>query len=307
MLPSTGGPQLIRTGRAGSWTGRFVIMHQLLGPATGDALHVMTYNLRYPADDPGHLWADRRPAMAALLDLERPTVIGTQEGYYHQLRDLAFDLGPEYRWLGVGRAGGSRGEFTAVFYDTTRLDPVEYVDLWLSDTPALIGSATWGNTIPRMATWVRFADTWTGREFVVLNTHFDHRSENARRRSADLLAATVESFADIPTIVTGDFNTPAETSPTYVRLVSGTALEDTWHTAGRRLTEEYATYCGYRQPVTGDRIDWLLATQGIRTAAAGVNPTAIGGRFPSDHLPVQAHLRLPLSPGADAGTSARTG
>src|SRR5690606_8970392 len=47
--------------------GRFAIMEPFIGRAAGDRLHVMTYNLRYPADDPGHLWEQRRPAMAALL------------------------------------------------------------------------------------------------------------------------------------------------------------------------------------------------------------------------------------------------
>lgn len=267
-------------------------MQPVLGPPTGDALHVMTYNLRYPADDPDHLWADRRPAMVALLSLERPTVIGTQEGHYDQLRELESDLGGEYGWIGVGREGGSHGEFTAVFYDRTRLDPVAYFDLWLSDTPTLIGSTTWGNVIPRMATWVRFHDTVTDREFVVLNTHFDHRVEEARQRSADLLATTVESFIGTPTIVTGDFNAPAEQSPTYDRLVAGATLADTWLLAERQVTPRYATYGGYRQPVIGYRIDWLLVTPGIVSEAAAINPASVGGRFPSDHLPVQAHLQL---------------
>jgi endonuclease/exonuclease/phosphatase family metal-dependent hydrolase len=268
-------------------------MRPVLGPATGDALHVVTYNLRYPADDPDHRWRDRRPAMAALLKLEQPTIIGTQEGFYRQLRELTTDLGSDFGWVGVGREGGSRGEFSAVCYDATRLDPIEYLDLWLSDTPALIGSATWGNTIPRMATWVRFADRVSGGEFVVLNTHLDNHSENARRRSADLLAATLESFTGIPTIVTGDFNTPAETSPTYARLVTGAGLHDTWRTAERRVTPAFATYGGYRRPVSGERIDWVLVTPGVVVEAAAINPTAVDGRFPSDHLPVQAHLRLP--------------
>lgn len=253
----------------------------------------MTYNLRYPADDADHRWPDRRPAMAALLQREQPTVIGTQEGFYYQLREVAADLGADFAWVGVGREGGSRGEFCAVYYDATRLNPIEYVDLWLSDTPARIGSTTWGNTIPRMATWVRFTDQMTGREFVVLNTHLDNHSETARRRSADLLAATLTDFASTPAIVTGDFNTPAVTSPTYARLVTGAGLYDTWLVAERQATPALATYGGYRPPVSGERIDWVLVTPGVVVEAAAINPTAIDGRFPSDHLPVQAHLRLP--------------
>jgi hypothetical protein len=67
-------------------------MRSIMGPAGTDTVHVMTYNVRYPANDPGHLWSDRRPAMARLLNAEQPTVVGTQEALDGQLREIAADL-----------------------------------------------------------------------------------------------------------------------------------------------------------------------------------------------------------------------
>lgn len=270
----------------------WVIMKALIGPAPGDRLHVMTYNLRFPAEDPGHYWDDRRPAMAALLRAERPTIIGTQEGRHHQLRDLAEDLEASYAWIGVGREGGSHGEFAAVFYDTERLDPVEYFDLWLSDTPEVIGSTTWGNRAPRMATWVRFADRRTGRQLVVVNTHLDNHVENARLRGAELLAETAAAFGDLPIVLTGDFNTAAETSLPYATLLDATKLTDAWLMAEQQLTPAYGTFGGYRDPaVGGPRIDWILTSAHFTAEAAAINPSKFEGRYPSDHLPVQALLR----------------
>lgn len=272
----------------------------LLGPAPADLLHVMSYNLRFPAADPGHEWEQRRPAMAELLRRERPTVLGTQEGLHDQLCDVETDLGPPYRWVGLGREGGSRGEFAAVFYDSDRLRVRAFDHFWLSDTPAAIGSRTWGNTLPRMTTWVRFADAATGLEFVVINTHFDHESEPARQRSAKLLRVTAESFEHTPVIITGDFNAGAERSDAYRLLVTESALSDTWHTARERLTPAYQTATGYRAPVDGGpRIDWIVTSPEITAETAAINtfgaPRAAGdaGRYPSDHLPVQALLRLP--------------
>ncbi|NEE04421.1 endonuclease/exonuclease/phosphatase family protein [Phytoactinopolyspora halotolerans] len=268
----------------------------LIGPAPRDALHVMSYNLRYPANDPGHLWKDRRPAMSELLRRERPTVAGTQEGVIDQLRDIAADLPGGYEWIGEGRRGGTRDEFTAVFYDARRLEPREHGHFWLSDTPEVVASRTWGNSIPRMATWVRFTDRGTGGEFVVVNTHLDHSSEKARVRGADLLGSTVRSFAPVPTIVTGDFNAPAERSDAYRRLLAA-ELRDVWLEARDRRTPAYATFTAYREPaVGGQRIDWILTTPGIASDAAAINPSAPGGCAPSDHLPVQALLRLPTAP-----------
>ncbi|WP_291416338.1 endonuclease/exonuclease/phosphatase family protein [Actinophytocola sp.] len=182
----------------------------LIGPARGDALHVMSYNLRFASDRTPNSWPQRRPAMAELLRHEQPTVLGTQEGLYPQLKDIAADLPGYYDWIGEGRGGGSRDEFTAVFYDTRRLEPLAFDHFWLSDTPTVVGSNTWGNSVTRMVTWVRFADHRTGVELVVVNTHFDDQSDYARRRSAELLRDRINGFAPgLPVILTGDFNTAA--------------------------------------------------------------------------------------------------
>ena len=114
----------------------------LIGRARGAALHVMSFNLRYASDSTPNSWAQRRPVMAELLGAELPTVLGSQEGLYAQLKDIARDLPGRYDWLGTGREGGSRGEFMAVHYDSRRLEPLDFDHFWLSDTPYLIGSNT---------------------------------------------------------------------------------------------------------------------------------------------------------------------
>src|SRR5687767_11955800 len=81
----------------------------------GDALCVMTYNVRYANDNAGEAWTMRRPLLAQCIRSVAPDVIGTQEGLYRQLCDIAADL-PEFDWIGLGRQGGSRDEFTAVFF-----------------------------------------------------------------------------------------------------------------------------------------------------------------------------------------------
>ncbi|MFE1772742.1 endonuclease/exonuclease/phosphatase family protein [Streptomyces sp. NPDC059008] len=252
-------------------------------------LRVMTFNLRYASDSRPNSWAERRPVMRSLLRHEAPHLLGTQEGLYGQLRDIAADLGPRYDWVGTGRAGGSKDEFAAIFYDVRRLAPVEYDHFWLSDTPYLIASATWGNTVIRMVTWVRFRDLRTGSEFYALNTHLDHLNQYARERSAALITQRLGGLdAALPRIVTGDFNVPAHKNPVYEAMLNGGALVDSWDTADERSTQ-YATFHGYRPLVRdGDRIDWILTSPGVRTRRATINTYSAHGQFPSDHLPVQA-------------------
>ncbi|NEB00777.1 endonuclease/exonuclease/phosphatase family protein [Streptomyces sp. SID13726] len=256
-------------------------------------LDVMTFNLRFASTTEPNSWAVRRPVMRRLLRQQAPTLMGTQEGLYQQLRDIHADLGPHYDWIGTGREGGSHDESTAVFYDTRRLAPVEHDTLWLSDTPRVIGSNTWGAALPRIVTWIRFRDrAVAGREFYVLNTHFDHVSQYARERAAEYLTGLIAGFdPDLPVIVAGDFNADAHKNQAYDILLA-TGLVDTWDTAAER-SRLYGTFHGY-EPLTpdGDRIDWILATPGITVHRASIDTFAVNGQFPSDHLPVQATLTL---------------
>ncbi len=265
----------------------------MIGPAPGDSLHVMSFNLKFAMRIGPNAWPRRRPVLAELLDVEQPTVLGTQEGLHGPLLDIAADLPGHYHRIGQGRAGGTRDEHCAIFFDTRRLDPVESGDFWLSDTPDVAGSRSWGNRNIRMVTWARFADRGTGAELTVLNTHFDHMSKNSRLRSAELLRDRVAALPpEHPVIVTGDFNAPAEQSDAYEVLVDGAGLTDTWPAARKHATSLYATWHGYRRPVPdGPRIDWIL-TRGAVVECAGINTFARDRRFPSDHLPVQALLTV---------------
>lgn len=267
----------------------------LIGRVDGPLLHVMSFNLRNAGPNLPDPWTERRPVAAALLEAERPTVIGTQEGLYQQLREFGDDLPSGYEWVGTGRDGGSRGEFMAIYFDAYRLRPQEFDHFWLSDTPDVVGSTSWGNDVIRMATWVRFLDLSTEREFVLLDTHLDHAVEAARQKGATLLNERIREFdAGQPVIVTGDFNAPAERSVAYDILVGDADLRDTWTAADQRLTARYATFHGYRPPVEdGDRIDWILTSPDIWVRSAAINTTTVDGRHASDHWPVQSVLQLP--------------
>ncbi|MFD8999443.1 endonuclease/exonuclease/phosphatase family protein [Streptomyces sp. NPDC059582] len=254
-------------------------------------LDVMTFNLRVAGTGEPNSWADRRPVMRALLGKAAPHIIGTQEGQLPQLSDIGADLGPHYAWLGT--PGGGREESVAVFYDTRRLAPVEHATFRLSDTPDVPGSDTWGAAYPRLVTRVRFRDLLAaGRQFHVLNTHLDHRSEYARARGAALIAERVTALGrSLPVLLTGDFNAVAHDSTAYDTLL-GAGLVDTWDTA-RWNGPAYGTFHAYGALTPdGDRIDWILATPDVTVHQASVDTFWVDGQYPSDHLPVLASLSL---------------
>ncbi|MDR6320746.1 endonuclease/exonuclease/phosphatase family protein [Actinoplanes couchii] len=257
-------------------------------------LKVMTFNLRHSGDAPPRSWELRRPVMRDLLTTAGPHLLGTQEGLPDQLADIENDLGDHYDRIGLGRDGDDRGEQMAIFFDTTRLAPREFGHYWLSSTPEVPGSASWGTAFARMVTWVLFDDLETGRRFYAVNTHLDHMSADARFRGARLITERIAGFEKLPVVMTGDFNSPAgPASEPYRVLTEQAGLRDAWVGAQVR-GPEFGTFHDYQRLVPGGRrIDWILTTPDVTTTAAMMNTTGQDALYPSDHLPVQVRLRLP--------------
>lgn len=277
----------------------FAFVFALLGltwvahDAGAQALDVMTFNLRY-AHPPPNAWAERRPVVRTLLEREAPDIVGTQEGVHTQLTDIETDL-PAYAWIGVGRDGGNRGEYMAIFYRRARFDPVEHDHFWLSDTPEVAGSRSWGNRFARMVTWARFRDRRTQCEFYVVNTHFDHEVQAAREQSADLLLERVGGFdQSLPVLLLGDFNVAAGANPVYDRLTGAGAFVDTWH-ALDKAEPPFGTFHDFKgeDGARGAaRIDWILTRDDVRAHSTSIVTLAQGGQYPSDHFPVTARIEL---------------
>jgi len=257
-------------------------------------LCVMTYNLRFASATPPDAWPDRRPLMQELIRKISPDVMGTQEGLFGQVKDIAADL-PGYEWIGVGRDDGKeQGEFMAVFYRKARLEPLATNYYWLSDTPEVAGSTTWGNKNRRMVTTVKFRDLQTHQEFHLLDTHFDHQVQMAREKSAELVRKRVADLKPtLPVLLIGDFNAAAGQNKAYHLLVDDGFFADTWKLARERRGEGLGSFNGFKAvPTNNVRIDWILARGKVEVDSEAIDTFSRDGKFPSDHCPVIARLRL---------------
>jgi len=263
--------------------------------ATNPPLCVMTYNLRYASPNPPNDWPTRRPLVHEVIQRAAPDVLGTQEGLYDQLQEIASDL-PEYSWVGVGRDDGQlKGEFMAVFYRKARLEPLATNYFWLSDTPEVPGSTTWGNSNRRMVTCLKFRDRATGSEFYLWDTHFDHQIQLAREKSAELVRRRVAELEPaLPVILTGDFNAAAGSNRAYRMLTEDKFFTDAWLAARERKGEGVGTFNNFKAAVpNGPRIDWILTRGGPVADRAEIITLTRNGQFPSDHFPVVVWLQLP--------------
>lgn len=273
----------------------------LLGPVEAPALHVMTFNVRrrmpVMLTRPADRWRRRLPRLRALLQAERPTVLGVQEALPDQASAILDALGPGHRFVGHGRSADASGEGCPLFYDAARLDLIDWRQSALSDTPDEPGSTSWGNAIPRVFVQATLRDRTSGATFTAVNTHLDVFSARARERSARHIRDLVADQPH-PAVVTGDFNA-GPTSPAVRALLAGGALVDAWDAAEQRATPEWGTYAGYRRPrAARERIDGIAVSPEIQVRVAGVNDQTVDGGWASDHLPVQAVLLMP--PGEDA-------
>lgn len=254
------------------------------------SLRVMTFNVRLPVDSDGaDRWEARRALIAEVVKREHPDLIGTQELFKQQGDDLVARL-PQYAWFGRDRRGGGDGdEHMGVFYRKDRLRVLATGDFWLSDTPEVVGSITWGNLYPRMVTWARFQRVADGATFILYNTHLPYREEDepVRTRGAALILERLRQLpADEPILLTGDFNTVPD-SPAHALLT--TTLTDAWLAASRHQGPP-ATFHNF----TGKadlRIDWILF-RGLQAKSARTVTTHRRGRYPSDHFPVVVDFEL---------------
>jgi endonuclease/exonuclease/phosphatase family metal-dependent hydrolase len=255
-------------------------------PSHPGNLRVMTFNVRLPlASDGPERWELRRDLMVQTIRRQHPDVIGTQELYREQ-GDYIVSRLPEYAWFGEGRRGGDGDEHMGVFYRRDALRVEASGNFWLSDTPDVAGSITWGHPLPRLVTWARFARR-DGRSFVLYDTHLPYRDEDegARERCAALLLKRLGELPhDEPFVLTGDFNT---TPDSRVHALLTSELQDAWiATPHRRGPEKtFHDYTG-----TPDRrIDWILF-RGLRARAVWTVTTHRGTLYPSDHFAVVADL-----------------
>jgi endonuclease/exonuclease/phosphatase family metal-dependent hydrolase len=268
-------------------------------------LRAMTFNVRYgTASDAEHAWPLRRHLTFRAIRDFAPTVLGVQEALRFQLDEIAREL-PGFGEIGVGREDGvEEGEYSAILYDRQRLELLEHGTFWLSDSPTVPGSVSWGNRITRIATWARFRDR-AGEDdtFYVFNTHWDHESQPSRERSAALIIDRIRAraHADDPVLLMGDFNAGEDNAAYRALLASRAAaqgavqgnvrLYDTFR-AVHPDARETGTYHAFRGDRSGPKIDAILASPEWETLAAGIVLMNEHGLYPSDHFPVTATVRL---------------
>lgn len=265
------------------------------------SLRLFTYNIRIDTPQDGtNDWAHRREMVATTLGFYEPDIAGIQEVLPHQLADLKADLSG-YEFVGIGRDGTSNGaEWAPLAYKSDRFELGEHGVFWLSPTTE-VSSVGWDAAFPRMVTWAHLADRQTKRQFLAINTHWDHVGVAARLESGHIIREWIAAHKGPcePVFLLGDMNaTNAEES--YLALVASgdDALTDT-------ITVTQSPPFGPRGSFNGfdigsapeGAIDHILFAGDLSVIRHGVITQQWAGRLPSDHYPVLADVSVaPCAP-----------
>ena len=252
---------------------------------------IISYNIRYDNNwDIENSWKIRRNKISQILVQYSPSIIGIQEGLLNQVQYIDSSL-IDYDYVGVGRDDGKKkGEFCAIYFDTTRYVLLKNSTFWLSETPDTI-SVGWDAALERICTYGLFKDRITKEEFWVFNTHFDHIGVVAREKSSELILKRINKInrQTLPVILMGDFNSIPNSSP--VKEIK-TELSDALQISLEKLQGPRGTFNGFNEDLPIEkRIDYIFTNDLKVLSYTHINDRLNNNRHISDHLPVMIKIQ----------------
>ena len=242
-------------------------------------------------------FANRVAAIQEFFAQQQPDLVGTQELTIQDLHRAEEAL-PQYRWIGLGRRGGHRSEFSAIFYRPDRLRLLDQGTFWLSAHPQMPGSRGWMAIFPRICTWGLFEVLQTGQKVRVYNTHLDHVSPLARAEGVRVIQSHIRSHTEPHAdgvILMGDFNaTPASRVLRMLRDSDHRIFtHDSYTITLQKEPLCCRTYHGFSGKIAGRPIDYIFVSGDLRITDAVIDRGVYDNQYPSDHYPIVMELALP--------------
>lgn len=231
--------------------------------------------------------SNERDARVVQMVLDNmPDVVGFQEVSSSWLSVLVRNLGSYYAYVGEGRDGGGSGEYNPIFYRKDKFKLIDSGTRWLSDTPDKVSKYS-QSSLNRIYTYARLERISDGVEFLHINTHFDHKSSEARELQSKVLLAFINENKGVPMFITGDFNCTSS-SAEYKTVISG-GVSDSSDIAKKKSVG--ATFHNYGS--SSKIIDFIFVDSSkIYVSDYKVCNQKINGDYASDHHPVYIEFNI---------------
>lgn len=252
---------------------------------------LMSFNLRYDNPQDGdNQWSQRKEEIAGMMAYYHPAFIGVQEALNNQVDFLDQQL-PNYAFIGVGRDDGhEKGEYTAIFYDSTAFELIAAKTYWLSETPHRV-SIGWDASMERIVTYGSFRSLDNKDTLHIFNAHYDHIGKKARAGSSAVILRLMENhnLQQKKVVVMGDLNSVMHEEP--VRLLE-TQLEDAFKSTVHPPYGPKGTYNGFDPAYIPDRrIDYIFTANLQVERYRTIDDRRLNNLWLSDHLPVLVEVK----------------
>lgn len=263
-----------------------------------ESIRLATYNMLFNLYDQNldevNRWPQRLSRIVELIGEMQPDIMGVQELYSNQLKDLLPMIEDTYAFYAKACEDG---ELNGIFYRKDRFEVVDHKIWYMTATPKVSSSET--------LTMIQLRDVKTGKCLAVFNTHLSFSKVDKREFQARFIAKRIEWFADkMPVILTGDMNTfphrlDLQKLPFYDgdyidRILTKKHLRDSIDISLLGHLGPLSTFSNAADgvvPFTGTGtpgvfLDHIYVSKEVNVIIHAVQPGTVNGHFPSDHLPV---------------------
>lgn len=270
-----------------------------------DLIRIISFNLKRDFGIPlrrSHKWGERRALAAQFIKESGATIIGVQELLPDMREDVCKLLDVGYSVLGFGRFSGLKpkdDEHSDIIIKNAEARVNLIKTFWLSKNPEHLSRAYYA-LFPRICTVAEVYINSLGRSVRVFNTHFDHICGWARVLGVKVILEYMSNYNQtnpMPIILMGDFNCKPDSLP--IRMLRGHLKEF----PGINLTDVYScldpsgvsntlhNFSGKVKPGACP-IDYIFVSDDFEIIDSKIITEPVNGRYPSDHYPLLATLRL---------------
>ena len=267
-----------------------------------EAIKVASFNLKRDSIlaylNRQNAWSSRRNLISSMIRSSNATIVGVQELIPSMREDIKRLLSADYSIRGFGRAKSLGDEQAAIILKNDDVTVSFDKTFWLSKHPEKNGSRAYYAFFPRICTVCEAYVREFGRKIRVFNTHFDHVCGMARNLSVRIILEYMHRLNQeekLPTILMGDLNARPDSRPIRVlsenlHEYSDIHLTNVWNCVD--TSQIGSTYHGFKGKTDGRPIDYIFVSDEFIVDEAYIDRTNFNGRYPSDHYPLMAVLRL---------------
>ena len=251
---------------------------------------IMTFNIRYNTPNDGENWWElRKDEVVESLKYYQPDFIGIQEAMPDPLKFIANSL-DDYDYIGHGRDGiDTDSEGIPIFYNSTKYELLEKKVFWLSETPEKV-SRGWDAALNRIVVHGVFKSKTTDQIVDIINTHFDHKGENARLKSAELLIDYLRKnqLLNKKIVLMGDLNCLPTESP--IKLLES-ELKSSYGIKGFPVYGPVGTFNGFDTiGIVTKKIDYIFTKNIIIKNYRCIDDRRKNNLYLSDHFPIMIEI-----------------